>query len=308
MNETHDDKSQPPTPSLWPIGFAIGIACILVGLVVSVPALIIGALVAALFGYLWVRDLMRARGPLPQVTAGAPAGQEQFGAVSEADVAHYGSYDRSTFLSAATIGVGGLIGAAVTVPVLGFAVLPSFTGEGIETLDVDLGPIANFPEGEYVIATFAESPAQGDVSRRTAYVRNNGRSEEGQPSFTIVFSRCTHLGCPVQPNGPADEEASQEVNGVTLTPVLAQSFGCPCHGGLYDAEGNRTAGPPVRSLDRYEFSIKEGNLVLGRLFSVGSVEGTGASARIWRTYRAYPGVHVDGIESWLYPIPTPGST
>jgi hypothetical protein len=24
-------------------------------------------------------------------------------------------------------------------------------------------------------------------------------------------------------------------------------------------------------------------------------------------YKAYPGVHVDGIERWLYPIPTPGS-
>ena len=40
-------------------------------------------------------------------------------------------------------------------------------------------------------------------------------------------------------------------------------FGCPCHGGAYDSEGNRTAGPPVRALDRYEFSIKEGSLWLG---------------------------------------------
>jgi hypothetical protein len=90
--------------------------------------------------------------------------------------------------------------------------------------------------------------------------------------------------------------------------VLAASFGCPCHGGLYDAEGNRNAGPPVRSLDRYEFSIKDGNLVLGRIFSVGNVDGTGAKARIAKYYKAYPGVHVDGIERFLYPIPTPGST
>jgi hypothetical protein len=64
----------------------------------------------------------------------------------------------------------------------------------------------------------------------------------------------------------------------------------------------------VRSLDRFEFSIVDGNLVLGRLFSVGSVEGTGSSAKIAKYYRAYPGVHVDGIERFLYPIPTPGST
>ena len=46
-----------PAPSLWPIGFAIGVACILVGLVVSVPALIVGAIIALVFGFLWVRDL-----------------------------------------------------------------------------------------------------------------------------------------------------------------------------------------------------------------------------------------------------------
>ena len=52
------DTHQVPTPSLWPIGFAIGIACILVGLVVSIPVLIVGALIALVFGFLWVRDLL----------------------------------------------------------------------------------------------------------------------------------------------------------------------------------------------------------------------------------------------------------
>jgi Rieske Fe-S protein len=181
-------------------------------------------------------------------------------------------------------------------------------GEGVKTFDVDLGPITNFPEGQYVIATYLESPELGEVSRRTAFIRNNGRTDAGVPSFTTIFSRCVHLGCPVQPNGPIDEEAKKEVNGVELRPVLAASFGCPCHGGLYDSEGNRSAGPPcplarpVRVLDQGR------NLVLGRLFSVGTVQGVGASARIMKYYKAYPGVHVDGIERWLYPIPTPGST
>jgi menaquinol-cytochrome c reductase iron-sulfur subunit len=306
VSDEQHDTPHTPAPSLWPIGFAIGVACILVGLVVSIPALIVGALIALVFGFLWIRDLFATR-PVDSATAGAPSEDPaQFGAVTEADLG--GSVDRATFLSLATIGVGGLIGAGVTLPVLGFGVLPSFMGEGVETYQVDLGPISNFPEGEYVIATFLESPEQGEVSRRTAFVRDNGSTEDGVPSFTTLFSRCVHLGCPVQPNGPIDEEALQEVNGVELRPVLAASFGCPCHGGLYDSEGNRSAGPPVRSLDRFEFSIKDGNLVLGRIFSVGSVEGTGAKARIAKYYRAYPGVHVDGIERFLYPLPTPGST
>jgi Rieske Fe-S protein len=296
------DTHQVPTPSLWPIGFAIGIACILVGLVVSVTVLIVGALIALVFGFLWVRDLLTTH----PVTSAEPGIDEQPRLATVGDVA--APVDRATFLSLATIGVGGLIGAGLTLPVLGFGVLPSFMGEGIQTSRANLGPITNFPEGEYVIATFLENPDQGEVSRRTAFIRNNGLTKDGQPSFTTIYSRCVHLGCPVQPNGPIDEQAKKEVNGVELRPVLAASFGCPCHGGLYNSEGNRQAGPPVRSLDRFEFSIVNGDLILGRTFSVANVEGTGASARIAKYYKAYPGVHVDGVERFLYPIPTPGST
>ena len=87
--------------------------------------------------------------------------------------------------------------------------------------------------------------------------------------------------------------------------MLAVGFGCPCHGGQYDTEGNRVAGPPVRALDRAEFSIINGNLVLGKFFSVAEVEGTGARARIIKYGRAVPGVHVDGASAWLYPIEVP---
>jgi Rieske Fe-S protein len=180
-------------------------------------------------------------------------------------------------------------------------VLPAFTD--VEEDEADLGPIENFPERKYVIATYLSNPSVGEVTRRTAFVRNNGQTDAGEPSFTILYSRCVHLGCPVQPNGPIDEEARTELeNGVELRPVLAQSFGCPCHGGLYDAEGNRQAGPPVRSMDRYTFSIKNGRLVLGELYAVGSVSGTGENAVISRYPWSVPGTHVDGVEAWLYPI------
>jgi len=292
-----------PAPSLWPIGFALGVACILVGLVISVPALIVGAIIALVFGFLWVRDLF-VQHPVTSATdmAATPATAP---AVTEADLGS--NVDRATFLSLATIGVGGLIGAAATLPPLGFAVLPSFMGEGVKTHDVDLGPISNFPENEYVIATYLENPDAGEVSRRTAFIRNNGRTEDGIPSFTAIYSRCVHLGCPVQPNGPRFEDKEVKFKDVTITPVQPAGFGCPCHGGAYDTEGNRTAGPPVRSLDRFAFSIKDGHLILGKHFSVGTVTGTGADATMTRYRQAYPGVHVDGIERWLYPIPVPGS-
>ncbi|HEX4745735.1 MAG TPA: Rieske 2Fe-2S domain-containing protein [Gaiellaceae bacterium] len=304
MSDSGPDTPHASAPSLWPIAFAIGVACLLLGLVISWIVAAIGAVIAIVFGFLWARDVTRdVRDEVPAIEPETRAVADQ-ASVQEAATASaqepLPAYTRSRFLEASTIGVGAAIGAIVTVPALGFMVLPSFTN--IEEDEADLGPLENFPEGEYVIASFLANPSQGEVTRRTAFVRNNGPTDNGEPSFTILYSRCVHLGCPVQPNGPIDEENIKEVDGVELRPVLAQSFGCPCHGGLYDAEGNRQAGPPVRSLDRMTFSIKNGRLVLGELYAVGNVSGTGANATISRYPWSVPGTHVDGVEAWLYPI------
>ena len=304
MSDTGHDTRHVPGPSLWPIAFAIGVACLLLGLVINWIVAAIGAVIAIVFGFLWARDVTHdVRGDVPGIEPETRAVADVGGAPAVAASSASQSlpvYTRSRFLEASTLGVGAAIGAIVTLPVVGFMVLPAFTN--VEEDEADLGPIENFPEGEYVIATYLANPQLGEVSRRTAFVRNNGQTDAGEPSFTILYSRCVHLGCPVQPNGPIDEEARTEVDGVELRPVLAQSFGCPCHGGLYDAEGNRQAGPPVRSMDRYTFSIKNGRLVLGELYAVGNVSGTGATATISRYPWSVPGTHVDGVEAWLYPI------
>lgn len=307
MSDSGQDNFHLPGPSLWPIGFAIGIALALLGLVISWIVAAVGAVLAIVFGLLWAREVTReVRGEVPEIEPETRAVADQPSAVEAAPAdASLPTYSRSRFLEASTIGLGAAIGAIVTVPVLGFMVLPSFTD--VEEGEADLGPIENFPEGQYVIASYLAVPEQGEVSRRTAFVRYNGLAESpttGQlePSFTILYSRCVHLGCPVQPNGPIDEQAMVEIDGVELRPVLAQSFGCPCHGGQYNAEGNRTAGPPVRSMDRYTFSIRNGRLILEQLYAVGSVTGTGASAMIARYPWSTPGTHVDGPSAWLYPI------
>jgi Rieske Fe-S protein len=259
----------------------------------------IGAVLAVVFGLLWARDVTReVRGEVPEIAPETRVIADE-GAYAEEE-GPLPAFTRSRFLEASTIGLAATMGGVLTLPVLGFMVLPAFTN--VEEKEVDLGPLSNFPEGEYVVATFLEQPEIGEVSRRTTFVRNNGQGPTGAPSFTILYSRCVHLGCPVQPNGPIDEEALKKVNGVELRPVLAQSFGCPCHGGLYNAEGNRTAGPPVRSLDRFEYSIRNGNLILGKVYAVAEVSGTGATAKIAKYPWSVPGVHVDGISAWLYPI------
>jgi menaquinol-cytochrome c reductase iron-sulfur subunit len=301
LSEPSPETPHAPGPSLWPIGFAIGVACLLLGLVISWVIAAIGAVLAVVFGLLWARDVTRdVRGEVPEIEP------ERRVVADEAAPATVGveeplpAFPRSRFLEASFIGLAGALGGVLTVPVLGFMVLPSFAD--VEEKEVDLGPLDNFPEGEYVIATYLRNPEQGEVTRRTVFVRNNGETEQGQPSLTILYSRCVHLGCPVQPNGPIEEEARKELNGVTLLPVLAQTFGCPCHGGQYDSEGRRTAGPPVRAMDRYTFSIRNGRVILGELYAVGDVDGAGANARITKYPWSVPGTHVDGLESWLYPI------
>jgi Rieske Fe-S protein len=213
-------------------------------------------------------------------------------------------YPRSRFLERATIGLGGVIAGAVALPTVGFAVLPAFLGQ--QRRSVDLGLASAFPEGRFVVATFLADPKMGEVSRRAAYIRNNG-SLGGLPSFTAMSSRCTHVGCPTQPNGPTfiqQRHAEETANGeVGLVPALpAGGFGCPCHGSQFDTEGNRTTGPAPRALDRYEFSIRNGHLWLDRLFSVSHVEGQGANARIHRFALRGAGEPPDGPESWLYPV------
>jgi Rieske Fe-S protein len=314
--DKHAGRPHLPGPSLYPIGFAAGIACVLVGLIVN-PKLVasIGGAIAVLFGFLWARDATKDyRGePEPiEPERGGPAEPPAVAASNEEEAAPRtvlgDRFPRNRFLEGATLGLGGVIGGLVTVPVIGFMVVPAFKGQGYPT--VDLGSLDNFPEGKWFVTSFFMHPDEGEVSHRTAYIRNNGLLN-GEPSFTIISNRCAHLGCPVQPNGPIQDSQKKQVDGpggqkITLIPTIpAGGFGCPCHGGQYSPEGNRTSGPPVRGLDRYEYAIKNGHLVLGKPYSVAKVTGEGKYAHIQKYRLTGPGQHIDGLEQILYPFQPP---
>lgn len=314
--EVHgDDKPHLPPPTLWPVGFAIGIACLLVGVVVSWIVAAIGAAIAIVFAFLWVRDLMSRHDTVlghepeeparPTETAPPIPANEGEAAMPLPEPGE--RFPRSKFLEGATLGLGAVIGGAVTVPAVGLMVVPAFVGQ--HKGEVDVGPIEDYPQGKWIVTTFFLAPEEGEVSRRTAYIRNNGIVAD-KPSFTVISNRCAHLGCPVQPGGLVlDDETkmveTKDKTEVRLIPAIPANWGCPCHGGSYDLEGNRIAGPPVRGLDRYEFSIRKGRLYLGRTYSVAKVDGEGANAKIHRYNLAGPGQHVDGWEQILYPFQPP---
>jgi len=314
--EEMPEQEHLPKPTVWPIGFAIGIAVVLVGLIVD-PTYIapVGALIAIVFGVLWARAATsELRGRTTAIEPERREAQVAPAAVSGDGAQPAGErFPRNKFLELSTLGLGGVIGGLVTVPIAGFAVLPSFLGQKHHR--TDLGPVSDFAEGQWYISTFMTDPAEGEVSRRTAFVRNNGTTTvegKAEPSFTIISNHCAHLGCPVQANGPTGAILGMKtisehtVSGpIKLEPVVPAGFGCPCHGGQYDTEGNRTAGPPVRALDRYAFEIINGRLILLGTFSVAHVDGTGAQAQIHKYKSVGPGEHVDGWEQILYPINPP---
>jgi len=287
MSETENAAA-----SFLPVGFAIGVVVLLVGLVVNLQIVApLGGAIALVAGLAWAQGSgSKRRPPTARPSASAEAtGAERF--------------PRSRMLERATLGIGGLVALGAVLPAVGAAVLPAVLNQRRRA--VDLGPVGDFPQGQYVLATFLSDPAMGEISRRTAYVRNNGFLGKS-PSFTIMSSRCTHVGCPTQPNGPvfgqqrrALETANGEVGLVPAEP--AAGFGCPCHGSEFDTEGNRTAGPAPRALDRYQFSIRRGRLWLGDIYSVSRVQGVGANARIHSFKRLGDGEPATGPESLLYP-------
>jgi len=209
-------------------------------------------------------------------------------------------YPRKQLLSRATLGLGGLVALAAGGPAAAFAFLPSLRTARVQP--VDLGPIDAFPVGRFVVATFLTG--DGAVTRRAAFVRNNGLVGN-VPSFTVLSSRCTHVGCPTQPNGPVLPQLPPRSADVRLAPTIAAGFGCPCHGSQFDTEGNRTAGPAPRALDRYAYSIVDGHLQLDEVYSVSRVDGSGATARIHAFGHRDAGQPVDGAESWVYPAQPP---
>jgi Rieske Fe-S protein len=313
--DTSREQSQAAGRSLWPVGVVVGIFLVLIGIVWSWILAGIGVVLALACAFIWARQAARAGDlldtgelhpepePEPEAPRRTPLEQdEHVGLKEEAPEKH--TRRNVIIAAAATLGLSQVVGALATLPALGFMVLPPFLKQGFK--DHDIGPLSDYlPEGQWLVVTFVAHPDAGVVSRLTTFVRYNGYLGN-LPSYTVLSNHCAHLGCPVQAAAPLSKKTKQ-YKDVTLIPMESppSGFGCPCHGGQYDTEGNRTAGPPVRALDRYSFSIRDGHLFLGKPFSVSKVVGTGADAKIHKDRLSFPGEPTGGIESWLYPIQPP---
>ncbi len=145
---------------------------------------------------------------------------------------------RRRFLSNVSLGLSALGGLVLGVPVVAYLLSPLLRPEQKEWTDV--GPVDSFPQGRTVLRAVSDPsplPWAGQTAQTAAWVRRTGPQE-----FVVFAVNCTHLGCPVDWKPDAN------------------LFLCPCHGGVYYADGAVAGGPPPRPLLRYPTRIENGML------------------------------------------------
>jgi Rieske Fe-S protein len=177
---------------------------------------------------------------------------------------------RGEFLSLTTVGLGAMIGGVIGVPATAYLLAPVTKETTFEP--VFLGKLDAFTSEsgfKPTPATFVEDPKSAPTSAALAFVHHTGKKNtdwHAEDAMFVVFSnRCMHLGCPIA--------------------ATSLGFACPCHGGQYDTNGARTAGPPIRSLDRFQWEVRN-------------------DSELWITQRWSTDIY--GGEVHYYPVKMPG--
>ena len=142
--------------------------------------------------------------------------------------------ERRTFFKWLTYGLGALATAAAGVPLIGYLL----GARRAPVRWVTLGPVSGFPPNQTRLVTFDNPIRQqwdGMIAHTGVYVRYEGADpqeadEARKHKFLVLAVNCAHLGCPV---------SWFQASGL---------FMCPCHGGVYYANGERASGPPPRGL------------------------------------------------------------
>jgi nitrite reductase/ring-hydroxylating ferredoxin subunit len=146
---------------------------------------------------------------------------------------------RRWLLFKAAVGLNGLVGLVLAVPIVRYLLAPWKKDASYDSW-VSLGTVDRFPQGETRLAFYVNpstQPWDGVTDNVACYVRRTGASD-----FQVFAINCAHLGCPVR-----------------WFPQ-SQLFMCPCHGGVYYADGARASGPPERGLFTYNWKLVSGQL------------------------------------------------
>jgi menaquinol-cytochrome c reductase iron-sulfur subunit len=137
------------------------------------------------------------------------------------------------FMSATT-------GVLLALPLFRFALHPLLTAT-TETAWSDLGAADEFAEltvpAKRVVKIEQLDGWRRIISEKSVYVI---KGKDGQPR--VLSAVCPHLGC-----------------AITWSEAKTQ-FLCPCHVGIFAADGALLAGPPPRGMDDLESRLENGRL------------------------------------------------
>ncbi|NUQ29990.1 MAG: Rieske (2Fe-2S) protein [Acidobacteriaceae bacterium] len=148
---------------------------------------------------------------------------------------------RRSFLMNVGLAINAAVGVLLAVPVVAYILGPVMRRREYLTW-VDLGDAAKFNPGETKLVSFRNpftNEWDGETANIPAYVRTAAPGR-----YTVFAVNCAHLGCPVRWFSES------------------QLFMCPCHGGVYYADGSRASGPPERGLFEYPTKIENGHLLI----------------------------------------------
>ncbi len=177
---------------------------------------------------------------------------------------------RRTFLFKVSIAVNALVAAAIATPVVRYLLGPVRRDSSYRSW-ISLGKVSDFALGSTQLATFRNPYTHqwdGETANVACYVRR-----VGERSFKVFAVNCAHLNCPVR--------------------WFPQSelFMCPCHGGIYYADGSRAAGPPERGLFEYPNRIDGDTLMI----SAGQMPTLSNQAKLVKGIKPCPGTNTSTI-------------
>ena len=280
MSQHHDEQPHLPPPSLWPVGFAVGVACVLVGLVVSwssSPSAPRSRSSSASSGCATSRAAWPPAPAVEPETARSPTAPPRVGEAQPA-AADGGAraYPRRVFLEASTLGLGARdrrprhgagarLRRAAGVPRT--RTIPTSTSARLD----------DFPEGEFVDRDVHRGPEAGRGLPPDGVRPQQRHCSADEPSFTIISNHCAHLGCPVQPNGPLESASRTTVQD-------GHDARRPCSPPASAARATaasttpRATAPPARPCARSTATRSRSRTATSASatpFSVGKVEGDG---------------------------------
>ncbi len=146
---------------------------------------------------------------------------------------------RRGFLKLVTVALGTVVGAVLVGPALRFIGYPLLSRRKIVEGPDELVPVALADAvGDKPLRAEVTVAQQRDAWAQIANVRLGAvwlvRSGGDIKAFTTT---CPHLGCAVDYDAKADR------------------FKCPCHGSVFDREGQRVSGPAKRGMDPLETRV-----------------------------------------------------